>query len=253
MRHSSASRRSPLSFQAGDLNQRVNIWSAGWHAFVQAPWLGTGADRLSAPPAWTRRIQRTTPRFRSLPAEDCAPCSLRLHSRVAVRALTRTRGPLLLAFTTALLVWMLTSLVATVRREPHHLAVGWDWRRWQGGSPLRNLNAWLRVSPTVLIDRAGNDSTTCALDWRTSRLMSTIAKVRARFSEGGRQSPHLPRGGFCGGGRVLVKLVAMLKEVSVAGVYGRSDAMDAFLMAALIPGLLINLISESMNQALVPT
>jgi len=50
-----------------------------------------------------------------------------------------------------------------------------------------------------------------------------------------------------------VKLVATLKEVSVAGVYGRSDAMDAFLTAALIPGLLINLISESMNQALVPT
>jgi putative peptidoglycan lipid II flippase len=39
----------------------------------------------------------------------------------------------------------------------------------------------------------------------------------------------------------------------VAGVYGRSDVMDAFLAAALIPGLLINLISESMNQALVPT
>ena len=52
---------------------------------------------------------------------------------------------------------------------------------------------------------------------------------------------------------ILVKLVATFKEVTVAGVYGRSDAMDAFLAAALIPGLLINLISESMNQALVPT
>jgi putative peptidoglycan lipid II flippase len=52
---------------------------------------------------------------------------------------------------------------------------------------------------------------------------------------------------------IVVKLVATFKEVTVAGVYGRSDAMDAFLAAALIPGLLINLISESMNQALVPT
>jgi putative peptidoglycan lipid II flippase len=52
---------------------------------------------------------------------------------------------------------------------------------------------------------------------------------------------------------IVVKLVAMGKEVAVAGVYGRSDAMDAFLAAALLPGLLINLISESMNQALVPT
>ena len=52
---------------------------------------------------------------------------------------------------------------------------------------------------------------------------------------------------------ILVKLVATFKEITVAGVYGRSDVMDAFLAAALIPGLLINLIAESMNQALVPT
>ncbi len=52
---------------------------------------------------------------------------------------------------------------------------------------------------------------------------------------------------------ILVKIVATLKEIAVAGAYGRSDALDAFLAAALIPGLLINQISESMNQALVPT
>jgi len=52
---------------------------------------------------------------------------------------------------------------------------------------------------------------------------------------------------------VVVKLAALGKEIAVAGVYGRSDAMDAFLAAALIPGLLVNLISESMNQALIPT
>jgi putative peptidoglycan lipid II flippase len=52
---------------------------------------------------------------------------------------------------------------------------------------------------------------------------------------------------------IVVKVVATFKEFAVAGVYGRSDAMDAFLAAILIPNLLINLISESMNQALVPT
>jgi putative peptidoglycan lipid II flippase len=52
---------------------------------------------------------------------------------------------------------------------------------------------------------------------------------------------------------ILVKLVATFKEIAVASVYGRSDAMDAFLAAALLPGLLVNLISESMNQALMPT
>lgn len=52
---------------------------------------------------------------------------------------------------------------------------------------------------------------------------------------------------------IVVKIAASLKEITVAGVYGRSDVMDAFLAAALIPNLLVNLISESMNQALVPT
>jgi putative peptidoglycan lipid II flippase len=52
---------------------------------------------------------------------------------------------------------------------------------------------------------------------------------------------------------IAVKLVAMGKEIAVAGVFGRSDAMDAFLIALLIPGLLVNIVSESMNQALIPT
>ena len=52
---------------------------------------------------------------------------------------------------------------------------------------------------------------------------------------------------------VTVKLVAVLKEFAVAGVYGRSDAYEAFLTAALVPALLVNLISESMSQSLIPT
>jgi len=52
---------------------------------------------------------------------------------------------------------------------------------------------------------------------------------------------------------ILVKLIAMLKEIFVAAAFGRSDAMDAYLAAILIPSLLVNLIAESMNQALAPT
>ncbi len=51
----------------------------------------------------------------------------------------------------------------------------------------------------------------------------------------------------------VVKIAATGKEFVLAGVYGRSDAIDAFLAAFLIPNLIINLIAESMNQALVPT
>jgi putative peptidoglycan lipid II flippase len=50
-----------------------------------------------------------------------------------------------------------------------------------------------------------------------------------------------------------VKVIAIAKEFVLAGVYGRSDAMDAYLAAALIPNLLVNLFAESMNQALIPT
>ena len=51
----------------------------------------------------------------------------------------------------------------------------------------------------------------------------------------------------------LVKVAAAGKEFVIAGIFGRTDATDAFLIAFLIPGLLVNLFSESMNQALIPT
>ena len=52
---------------------------------------------------------------------------------------------------------------------------------------------------------------------------------------------------------LAVRGCGALREFVVAGVYGRSDSMDAFLAAILLPNLLINLIAESMNQALAPT
>lgn len=51
---------------------------------------------------------------------------------------------------------------------------------------------------------------------------------------------------------VLVKLTATGKEFLVASIFARSADVDAFLVALLIPNLLVNLFAESMNQALVP-
>src|SRR5215469_12759397 len=51
---------------------------------------------------------------------------------------------------------------------------------------------------------------------------------------------------------LAVKLIATGKEFVVAGVFGRSDALDAYLAALLVPALIINLVAESMSQALVP-
>ncbi len=52
---------------------------------------------------------------------------------------------------------------------------------------------------------------------------------------------------------VVLKVVAVGKELVVAAVYGRSGELDAFLIAFLIPGLLVNLFGETANQALIPT
>ena len=83
--------------------------------------------------------------------------------------------------------------------------------------------------------------------------MSPIPQI-ARLFQGDRVNRRIFRAAVSvTAAGILVKTVATFKEVAVAGVYGRSDAMDAYLAAMLIPGLLINLISESMNQALVPT
>jgi putative peptidoglycan lipid II flippase len=83
--------------------------------------------------------------------------------------------------------------------------------------------------------------------------MATISQIAGQFKSGSVNRRILRAAASVTAAGILVKIVATFKEIAVAGVYGRSDAMDAFLAAALIPSLLINLISESMNQALVPT
>lgn len=50
-----------------------------------------------------------------------------------------------------------------------------------------------------------------------------------------------------------VKLIAMFKELTVARYFGRNDAVDAFLVAYLIPGFLVALVAGALNAALIPT
>lgn len=83
--------------------------------------------------------------------------------------------------------------------------------------------------------------------------MATISQVAGLFKGGSINRRIFRAAATVAAVGILVKIVGTFKEIAVAGVFGRSDAMDAFLVAALIPSLLINLISESMNQALVPT
>lgn len=52
---------------------------------------------------------------------------------------------------------------------------------------------------------------------------------------------------------VGVKLFAMFKEVAVANYFGLSGAVDAFLVAYILPGFVIVLVAGSLNAAFIPT
>jgi putative peptidoglycan lipid II flippase len=51
----------------------------------------------------------------------------------------------------------------------------------------------------------------------------------------------------------LAGLASTAKELAVARWFGRSDALDAFLIAFLLPSFLVNLIAGSFNAAMIPT
>jgi putative peptidoglycan lipid II flippase len=51
---------------------------------------------------------------------------------------------------------------------------------------------------------------------------------------------------------IIVRLVAMTKELTVAGMFGRGDTVDALLIAMLAPMFVIGVIGGSLTPALVP-
>jgi O-antigen ligase len=108
----------PAQLAVGDLNQRLNIWSAGWHAFRQAPLLGSGAGTFVsaaglAPIDTAHNTALSILVAGGLCALFLAACIVAL----AVRAVLAMSGALRVALATALLVWMVTSMVATVEES----------------------------------------------------------------------------------------------------------------------------------------
>jgi putative peptidoglycan lipid II flippase len=52
---------------------------------------------------------------------------------------------------------------------------------------------------------------------------------------------------------VVAKLVSVGKELVVAGSFGTGDALDAYLIAFLLPSFTISVVAGSFNAALIPT
>jgi len=108
----------PEQLQGGDFNQRVNIWSAGWRAFVHAPLFGTGAGSfVAAAHLAPGDTAHNTALSILIGGGLCALLLASLLLVLAVRATLQTSGQLRLALVTCLLVWAITSVIATAEEN----------------------------------------------------------------------------------------------------------------------------------------
>jgi O-antigen ligase len=108
----------PEQLAGGDLNQRLNIWHAGWQAFAHAPFFGTGAGTFVDA---ARLAPIDTAHNTALAiAVDGGVVGLILAAgvlAVCAQSVFETRGAMRIALGTALLVWVVTSLVATLEEN----------------------------------------------------------------------------------------------------------------------------------------
>jgi O-antigen ligase len=101
--------------QGGDLNQRVNIWRAGWSAFLQEPLFGHGAGSFVAS-AGLAPIDTAHNTVLSILVEG-GLCALGIAACIvafSLRVIFATRGTFRIALTTLIAVWLTSSLVGTV-------------------------------------------------------------------------------------------------------------------------------------------
>lgn len=99
----------------GDLNQRVDIWTAGWRAFLEAPLWGHGAGSFVIA-ARLAPIDTAHNTVLSILVEG-GLFSLALAAAVvgvSVRFILATKGAIRIALMTMMAVWFVSSLIGTV-------------------------------------------------------------------------------------------------------------------------------------------
>jgi O-antigen ligase len=99
----------------GDLNQRLNIWEAGWRAFASAPFFGHGAGSFVSA-AGLASIDTAHNTALSILVESgiCGFLLTFAIVTVSVRSVLRMRSTLRMALLTLITVWIVSSLVGTV-------------------------------------------------------------------------------------------------------------------------------------------
>jgi O-antigen ligase len=127
----------PTQLRAGDLNQRINIWTEGWRAFIHAPLFGSGAGSFVTAAHVAPIDSAHNTALSLLVSGGLIALSLAIALYLfALRAAFSTTGPLRLALVTALLVLCVTTLVATVEE---------------------NRTTWLLLSIAILAGRLAHD------------------------------------------------------------------------------------------------
>jgi O-antigen ligase len=108
----------PSQLQSGDLNQRWNIWGAGWQAFVRSPLAGSGAGSFVSAAGMNPLDTAHNTELSILVGGGLIALSLAVGVvLLAVKAALATRGPLRVALGTVLLVWVIAAQVDTVEEN----------------------------------------------------------------------------------------------------------------------------------------
>ena len=108
----------PEQLSTGDLNERVNIWNSGWHAFTQSPWLGFGAGTFTLAAGTAPYDTAHNTLLSVLVTGGLVAGSLLLCLVMAgARAVLPTTGLVRVALATTLAVWLVTSMVGTVEEN----------------------------------------------------------------------------------------------------------------------------------------
>ena len=108
----------PQEAGTGDWNDRLNIWSAGWHAFQQAPWWGYGAGTFTSASGLATGDTAHNTLLAVLVTGGLFGTAIYLAILTAVCwCIAKTSGVLRVALGTALISWGISSMVGSVEEN----------------------------------------------------------------------------------------------------------------------------------------
>jgi O-antigen ligase len=108
----------PGQIQSGGLNQRLNIWAAGWHAFVRAPWMGSGAGSFVSASGLSTFDTAHNAALAIVVGGGLVALFLAVGIfALASRAILQTSGPLQRTLAISLAVWLVSAMVSTAEES----------------------------------------------------------------------------------------------------------------------------------------